>query len=325
MYGSLTTDSFEEAADRWERLLPRCWTNTVFVTPAWQRVWWRSFGRESELFILSVRDRGDELGIAPMMIRDGALSFVGGSDLFDYNDFLVPKGGEDRFYRALLDELMGLDWDRIELESIPQGSPTLHGLPAAAAEVGLSADVEEEDVTPLVRLPGTWDEYLSGLAKKNRHELRRKLRRLDAAGSVRQSECRDPGGDHGCMDEFFSLMRASSPEKAEFLNREREGFFRAIASELGPAGVFRLYFLEVDGRRVASCICFDHSGSFLLYNSGYDPGYSSLSVGLLNKALCIKEAIEEGRGSFDFLRGPERYKYHLGGTDRLLYRMVVRR
>jgi CelD/BcsL family acetyltransferase involved in cellulose biosynthesis len=50
-----------------------------------------------------------------------------------------------------------------------------------------------------------------------------------------------------------------------------------------------------------------------------------LSVGLLNKALCIKQAIEEGRNAFDFLRGPERYKYDLGGTDRLLYRIAVRR
>jgi CelD/BcsL family acetyltransferase involved in cellulose biosynthesis len=50
-----------------------------------------------------------------------------------------------------------------------------------------------------------------------------------------------------------------------------------------------------------------------------------LSVGLLNKALCIREAIEEGRRAFDFLRGSERYKYDLGGTDRLLYRIAVRR
>ena len=31
-------------------------------------------------------------------------------------------------------------------------------------------------------LPATWDEYLGTLSKKDRHELRRKLRRLESGG-----------------------------------------------------------------------------------------------------------------------------------------------
>ncbi len=115
------------------------------------------------------------------------------------------------------------------------------------------------------------------------------------------------------MDDFFPLMRASSHDKDDFLTPEREDFFKKLALELAPRGQFKLYFLEVDGVRVASCICFDYAGTYLLYNSGYDPEFSTLSVGLLNKALCLKEAIEEGRECFDFLRGNERYKYDLGG------------
>ena len=42
-------------------------------------------------------------------------------------------------------------------------------------------------------------------------------------------------------------------------------------------------------------------------------------------ALCIKDAIERGMTYFDFLRGPEPYKYHLGGRDIGLHRLIVRR
>ena len=325
MSGSVSTESFEDIAGRWERLLPQCWTDTVFVTPAWQRVWWRCFGGDYRSLILSLRDDGRDLGIAPLMVRDGVLSFIGDSDLFDYHDFLVPRGCEDRFYQVLFGHLVDLEWESMELKSVPQGSPTLRGIEEAAGRVGLHTQVQVEDVTPAVLLPDTWEGYLSMLPKKDRHELRRKLRRLYAAGTVRQSECPSPGVDEDRMNGFFSLMRSSSREKADFLNPERERFFRAFAAELSPGGTFRLFFLEIDGIRVASCICFDHSGEYLLYNSGYDPGYSPLSVGLLNKALCIKQAIEEGRRAFDFLRGSERYKYDLGGTDRLLYRITVRR
>jgi CelD/BcsL family acetyltransferase involved in cellulose biosynthesis len=120
-------------------------------------------------------------------------------------------------------------------------------------------------------------------------------------------------------------LRESSPEKMAFLTQEREKFFVDIARELAVRGQFKLYFLELNGVRVASCICFDYADSYLLYNSGYDPGYSNLSVGLINKALCIREAIEEGRRSFNFLRGSERYKYDLGGKNQVLYRVTGRR
>jgi len=62
-----------------------------------------------------------------------------------------------------------------------------------------------------------------------------------------------------------------------------------------------------------------------LYNSGYDPSLSYYSVGLLLHAMCVKDAIDQGIGHFDFLRGPEPYKAHLGGRQKSLYRMVVKR
>ncbi len=66
-------------------------------------------------------------------------------------------------------------------------------------------------------------------------------------------------------------------------------------------------------------MCFDYNNTVFLYNNGYDPQYSFLSVGLISKALCIKASIERGRGKFDFLKGAEEYKYRLGGKEVNLY------
>jgi len=94
---------------------------------------------------------------------------------------------------------------------------------------------------------------------------------------------------------------------------------------LSEAGIFKLFFMEVDGKRVASCIAFDYGDAYLLYNSGYDPEYSALSVGLLNKAFCMRDALEAGKSTFDFLRGTERYKYDLGGQNQIVYQMTIKR
>ena len=60
-------------------------------------------------------------------------------------------------------------------------------------------------------------------------------------------------------------------------------------------------------------------------NSGFNPSYYSDSVGLINKAYCIRQAIDDGRQTFDFLRGAERYKYDLGAENRSLFEIVARR
>ena len=316
---------FEAIEREWEEILPRSITNTIFVTPWWQKTWWKHFGAGQELCLFTVTDGAESLGIAPLMLENGTLSFVGGTDLFDYHDFLVLPGSEARFYELLYEHLLTLDWRRLELTSIPQGSPTLGILPALAERSGATVESAEEDVAPFVDLAGTWDGYLAGLRKKDRHELRRKMRRLDAADGARQYTCEDPETIPDGMQDFFRLHRASSAEKNAFMTPERERFFLDVAVELASQDRFKLYFLEVDGVRVASCICFDYDNSYLLYNSGYEPSYASLSVGLINKALCIQEAIEKGKRSFEFLRGSERYKYNLGGKDRAIHRMVVRR
>ena len=320
-------ESFESVESEWEEILPQCEANTIFVTPLWQRLWWRHFGGgEAGLSVLRLEQDGERLGVAPLMRgSDGAISFLGSTDLFDYHDFLVVEGKEAAFYDALWAHLETQDWRTLELLSLREGSPTLELLPKLAAKAGLETEISEEDRSPYRRLPQSWDEYVASLRKKDRHELRRKLRRLDAAGDARQYACRAPDEVAAGMDDFFSLMRASRADKDDFMTAERERFFREAAFELAEHRQFRLFFLEVDGKRVASCICFDYAGSYLLYNSGYDPAYSSLSVGLLNKALAIKDAIEEGREAFDFLRGNERYKYNLGGQDRSVYRLAVRR
>jgi CelD/BcsL family acetyltransferase involved in cellulose biosynthesis len=72
-------------------------------------------------------------------------------------------------------------------------------------------------------------------------------------------------------------------------------------------------------------LCFDYNNDIYLYNSAYDPAYSSLSVSLLLKVFNIRDAVEHGKKRFDFLSGDEPYKYDLGGHDVPLYQCLITR
>ena len=320
-------NSFRQIRSEWLDLLDQCPVNTLFLMPQWQEIWWDAFQDRREMAGFYLRQpEGQEGGVSAIasLSRQGSdLSFVGNTETFDYNDFLIRPGCEPVFFSALMGWLEEADWQELELPSLIESSPTLQFLPELARQQGYSVEISEEDVTPGLDLPVTWDEYLGSLSKKNRHELRRKLRRLEAVEGWRWYSVHKPEAVAARLDDFLALMRQSDPEKDAYMTSEREAFFRRIAQQTAELDLLRLFFLEMDGQDVATSLCFDYNGTRYLYNSGYNPDYGYYSVGLLLNALCLREAIEQGKSYFDFLRGPEPYKYHLGGLNRTIYRMVV--
>ncbi len=114
---AVTVDSIpgEGIEGDWGDLLPSCWTNTVFLTTWWQTTWLKHFGDETKTRLIRVRDdNGKLVGMAPMNIAGGAVTFMGDTDLFDYRDFLVSRGAEDTFYPAVFDEIDTWEWDTLD-------------------------------------------------------------------------------------------------------------------------------------------------------------------------------------------------------------------
>lgn len=325
MIAAAPLKSFQEIQKEWERLLAISPVNTLFLTPAWQEVWWEVFGNGSSMAGFYLRNSDGIKAIASLVRHDDIIAFVGNRDTFDYNDFMIQPGYEPAFFSALLGRLEEQRCNTLELSSLMEISPTLVYLPELARQRGYTVEVIEEDVAPGLVLPKTWDHYLAGLSKKDRHELRRKFRRLDAGDQQHWYCVSDPADATQRVGDFIALMRQSRKDKDIYMTPERERFFHRIAQRTAQLGMLRLFFLEMDEKPVATTLCFDYGTSRLLYNSGYDPEYSYYSVGLLLNALALRDAIEGGKQYFDFLRGPEPYKYDLGGQNRILYQMVVKR
>ena len=317
--------SFDEFRGEWEKVLSLSPANTLFLTPQWQEVWWESFGNGKEMAGFYLGSADEVMGIAPLARCGTTLSFVGNTDTVDYNDFMISPGYESVFFDVLLDSMEEQKCSTLNLLSLRETSTTLTYLPDLARRRGYRVVMEEEDVASGLGLPATWDGYLNGLSKKDRHELRRKFRRLESATNWRWYGLHDPDRVSTQVEEFINLMRRSNQEKDKYMTPEREEFFRHMMQRMAQLGLLRLYFLEIDEQPVATSLCFDYASSRLLYNSGYDPEFGYYSVGLLLNALCLQEAIDQGMNYFDFLRGSEPYKGHLGGQKSILYQLVVER
>ncbi len=315
----------------WDRLLPNSTSDQFFSRNAWQQLWWKHFGHDYTLQLVTLRDSSGGLrAIAPLMMSRGGrprtLSLVGGSEVADYLDFIVDRQEAESLTCSLLTAIRDrLDWDILALHCLPEDSPTRSIVADVYGGAGIEVEIEHEDVSPYVALRGSWDAYLTALSKKERHELRRKLRRaVDDQGAIwlRVKTAEDL---ERCMDAFIALHRMSSANKAAFMTSQMEAYFRDLCAMALKCGTLRMGVLWVGNTPVSGALGFAYKGRLYLYNSGYDHEYAAHSVGIAAVGLLLKESATEGLEVFDFLQGNEPYKYMLGAKDSVVYRVLCSR
>ena len=316
---TVTDESFTSLADYWSEADNHLRWRPVFVLPAWLRVWWQTFGAEARLYLAAVRHQGEIIGIIPLSVKGQTAAIIGSPDVCDYLDFVTAPGREADFGTVLLDDLPRQGINHLDLKALRPDSTVLTHLAPLARQRNYMVQQQPADVALELALPPTWETYLEQLTVKQRHELKRKLRRLEEAGEVNYHTVTGSTAVTAAMDTFLELLAQSRPEKADFMTPLMRVFFRAMATSLAEAGLLTMGALEIDRRPAAMVMAFDYQDSVYLYNSGFAPGYGALSPGLLSKALLIKDSIQRGRKLFDFMKGDETYKYHLGGREVPLY------
>jgi CelD/BcsL family acetyltransferase involved in cellulose biosynthesis len=325
----------DELEVEWDALLQESVSNVPFMMYGYLRRWWQTLGggewKTAELALVVARRAGKLVGAAPLFFAEyqgkPALLLVGSIEVSDYQDFLVRPADLDEFLDHLLPflaaELPG--WKTIELYNVLDSSPSLPALQAAAERVGWSYRIESYKHCPFIELPGDWETYLAGIDKKQRHEIRRKMRRMEESDAsahwyvVENSATLDVE-----IENFLELMHQDD-EKREFLTPAMMEHMRLTARWAHQAGILQMVFLEVYGQKAAGKFSFDYLGRLWGYNSGVDRRFMEYSPGWVLLGYMLKWAIEHGRLVLDFMRGDEQYKYRFGATDRFVMHATLER
>src|SRR5713101_1938512 len=298
----------------WSELARRRAYPTIFLTPDWIRVA-RAYDRREQI-TLSIAERG----IAALAREDdGTITFAGG-EYTDYQDIVAKPDDVTLVAESLARWIAAEHTPGVLFEFVPEESGTVDAMSRALSGAGYDIRVDRLVTAPRLTLPDSFERYVQRLGKKERHELRRKLRGLETG---RRVSFRFAGEQERApvFDRFVALHRRSRGEKAEFMTEENERFFRDVAETSAAGGWLRLGVLNVDGEDAAVVFGFAYEGTFALYNAAYDLAFAPLYIGTACHAYAIRAAIDEGMRTYDFLRGDEPYKYDLGATDRWLLRL----
>src|SRR5580765_6575407 len=312
-------------APAWDGLVAASRLRSPFLSWAWQSEWARTFAGDRRLEIRCVEDGGGSLvGILPLYeTPSGSLELIGGADVSDYLDLISVHGREEEAWMALLQSRTAepVEW---ELHAVPETSPTVASLPPLAGACGLAASATVEERCPVLILPSSWETYLARLSGKHRHELQRKMRRLERdAPDARVSCVSAPSDVSSRLGDFLALHRSTRVGKARFMDERMERFFRAALAGFAERAAARLWFLDTASGPIAAFVTIEWDGTVGLYNSGFAPDRAALSPGVVLLAQLIRDAIGRGRGKFDFLRGEERYKYEFEPVAQAVYRVTI--
>lgn len=321
----------------WNTLLTNGIAYVPFLRYDYLHLWWQTRGGgewPADAILVIIRAREDDrlVGLAPCFIsqKDGrnTLMLLGSVEISDYLDLLVKPQHIQPFAKGLLEYVrntLGPQYQiqRIEFDNINEHSLTVEAMRSACKDAGLACSIEPLSKSPYIPLTGDYEEYMAGLDKKQRHEMRRKIRRImELPQGFDWYIANDPRTIESEIAEFLHLM-AFDEEKQAFLTEPMKEQLRLSILDAFQQKYLQLAFLTIGGEKAAAYLNFDFNNRIWVYNSGIDPRFFEHSPGWVLLTHLIKWAVEKGRFEFDFMRGDEDYKYKFGALDRSVMQISI--
>jgi len=174
---TLLTDPrvFQGMKTEWNALLEESEANNIFLTWEWMHTWWEIFGHDYELHIITVRNPlGELVGIAPFKAsergilridKSRVLEFIGwGGDVTtEYLDIIARKGWETKVFNSVAEYIFGNNtWTKVDLHHLSSTSPSIPVMKEYMEKGDVPCRIERSSICPIVVLPKSWEEFLSG-------------------------------------------------------------------------------------------------------------------------------------------------------------------
>jgi len=317
----------------WDNLLKESHFKSPFQKFGYLRQWWQTMGggewHEGKLNLVLATQEDDLIGIAPFFEINfegkNSLLFVGSVEISDYLDFIVKPENHNTFLVELFRYLLknSQNWQQIVLYNLLEDSASIPLIKEIIPSMGLNWQVDKIEPALYIPMPASWDEYLQNIEKKQRHEIRRKLRKAEEiALSIQLHVCDGKNNLDAEISSFLDLM-GRDEEKAKFLSPAMRPHMHQMMHWAAKEGILHLSFLKINNQNASGYLCFDYNNCIWVYNSGFDKKFWDYSPGWIHLSKLIQWAIDHGRELADMMRGGEAYKYRFGGIERFVYKVTI--
>jgi CelD/BcsL family acetyltransferase involved in cellulose biosynthesis len=314
-------DRFFELRNDWDTLLERCIDDSVFLT--WENMVnsVKHLEKGKRLRLLCIEDRGKIIAIAPLAQSRYSLRSCLGYEviepladaraLSDYTGLILAERAQECLSLFLNYLYEQNDWDFIYLYNVPETSIIFDML--SKFKRAFRFETRKGAICPYLTIPESISLLMNGLSAKFRKNLRRSLKRLEQDyGRVELKEYTELGSLDETMQVFFDLHQKrwiGKGRAGNFAGRENREIRLSEARLLAEKNWLALYFLTVNDKPIAAQHCLRYNQKMHYVLGGFDPAFSSYSVGNLIIMKVLERCIENKIKEYDFMKGAESYKF----------------
>ena len=307
----------------WDALTAASEEDNPFRRWFWNYCWWKHFGRGRQLAVVTVREAGKLVAVAPWFIERyhwwrGArvVRFLGATDevCAEHLGLLIERGREEELAPVLLDFFCrehARRWDVLRLTDLPAHSTQLPALESYAVRRRLTYRVRFDHLCRLVRFPADWDSYLKSLPSKRRTKLRRIEREWNEVGDITLAVAESPADLPSLwseLRELHNLHWSSQGGHGCFEVPAFDAFHTELVEHYLPRGMLLLASLRAHGQPITSSYSFRLGETVYEYQRGHDPQWLSRRPGHALQFMLFRYAVERGARCWDYLRGDYEHK-----------------
>jgi len=320
-----TAEALSTLQPEWDELYRRSEPRNPFLSHAWTLACLAADQRSAEPFVVTLRDGGGLVAVAPMCIETRlgfrVLRFIA-DDRSDYLGFLcAPQTPHLR--RKLLDVLVrnSAHWDIALFQQVTDAYSELR---TAVLPAGFRLHDVLWTTAPYCASDSDWESlHLEGPSWLKR--TRKRLRRFLKDGWEIE---RFTGSEAAARLDEVSAIEAKSWKGRQGAARLRPGSGQNLlrrAFEHDAAGELELWLASIDGKSVAFQIDFLLPDRLWVYQQAYDEDFKRTSVGSFMAYLSFEAAWRAGAREYDYLSGEEPYKLERTNASRAIHHLAAHR
>lgn len=310
-------EALDEYRLAWRKLWGETRGATFFQTLEWLEVYWKYFGRDKKLRTLLVFDRGELLGVVPLVVardetRLGRLKVLT-YPLHDWGTFYGPIGRDAAATLTIAFAHIAntrRDWELLDIRFIERDGVDEQRTPSALAAAGFPTQEHVWNETALLDMTTGWEAFWASRESKVRNNLKRHQKRLLELGKFEHVRYRPTGAAQGESDPRFDLFDAcvdlarrswqgqstsgttlSHPTVHDYLRETH-----AIAARLGCVDV---NLLKIDDVPIGFGYNYVCNGLLQGIRIGYDPQYAKAGVGNMLYLYTFQDSFARGDKLFD--------------------------
>ena len=314
-----TFDRFKAIGPEWDRLVDGCGIDCMFLSHTWFSTWWEAFGENNDLHIITVRNRGELVAVAPMMRTRASVYGIKTEALHAiYNphtprfDFIVAANQGPQVYERIWQMIAANNCEMVTLAQVQEGSETIQTIEKLAKTAGWLSGQWVAPVSPFVALGCEYETYFNGLRPGVRFNLTKRYARLRRLGHVDVEVVTEPHAVEEAMRDGLRIEAAAwkgEQGTAMLSNPAVAEFYLRLAKREAAVNQLRLTFLRVEGKRIAFNYLLQNRNKLYAVKIGYDPEYHSYSPGNMLLNLILKDACANGIQEYDLLGGDDDWKF----------------